>query len=149
MKGRTLDFMDKRFKIVEMHIDAVEGKLDPATIRDLPFSTIESLINGHGEELWNSYSNKVDFDTIRRSEIPRVAFKEVKLLKLSKPEDGKLSDDFLKRVADFYIQSVEIGRPPIVAISEEARIPYGTADSWARKARARGFLSRGDAGKVS
>jgi hypothetical protein len=149
MKGGLADYSAFRFKIVEMHIDSGQGKLDPSAIRNLPFSAIESLINEHGEEVWETLTPKVNFEKIRRSEIRHVTFKEVKRLKLSKPEDGKLSDEFLIQVANFYRQSVQIGRPPIVAISEEVKIPYGTADSWVRKARARGFLSRGDAGKVS
>lgn len=149
MKDRVADFSSNRFKIVEIHIDGGESKLEWSALRNLPFSTIESLINSHGEELWEKYSKKVDFEMIRGSKISKVTFKDLKLIKLSKPEDGKLSDEFLRRVADFYIQAVQIGRPPIVALSEEAGIPYGTADNWARKARARGFLSRGDAGKVS
>lgn len=149
VKRGVADYSAFRFKIVEMHIDSGQGKLDPSALRDLPFSTIESLINSQGKELWETWNKPVDFEDIRRSEIRNFTFKEVRRLKLSKPEDGKLSDEFLIRVANFYRQSVQIGKPPIVAISEEVKIPYGTADSWVRKARARGFLSRGDAGKVS
>jgi len=148
-KNRVLDFAGLRFKIAEVHIYARNGNIDTSIIRDLPFSTIESLINSNGAELWEGYGEKVDLETIRRSEISRIRFKDVKRLKLSKPETRKLSDEFLSKVAKFYIQSVQIGEPPIVAISEEAGVPYGTADNWVRKARAKGFLVRGDAGKVS
>ena len=148
-RKNVLDFSNLRFKIVELRLDSGENKLDPNFVRAIPFSAIESLINREGLYLWETWNLKADFEKVRKQERPRVSFDKVKRLKLSKPQGRLLTDDFLKQVSAFYIQSVEIGENPIVAMSEVADVAYKTAESWARKARAKGFLSRGDAGKVS
>jgi len=135
-----------RLRIVEIRCD--KG-FDSTLLRAVPIAALESIINNQSTHMTNRTKNSMPFEKIRKRRIKHPGIKEVRRMKLSKPEDGKLSDEFLIRVANFYRQSVQIGKPPIVAISEEVKIPYGTADSWVRKARARGFLSRGDAGKVS
>ena len=138
-----------RFKIVEMKLVSPENAIDSNFWQTIPFNSIESIINRERDSLWKKWSSKAEFEQIEKARVPRVKFQKVKRLKLIRPKEWILSDDFFKRVSEFYIQSVEIGENPIVAISEEAGVAYKTAESWARKARVKGFLSRGDAGKVS
>jgi hypothetical protein len=149
LKAGVYKFPIDRFKIVEIRFDGGSEKLTKGSLRSFPFEIVESVINSNGLTVWNLISDKADFEILRKKRPREVKFENVERIKLPKQRRQKLSDDFLNLVSDFYRQAVELGEFPIVALSEDAGVSYKTAESWARKARARGFLSRGDAGKVS
>lgn len=67
---------------------------------------------------------------------------------LSKPPDGRLTDDFLSDVARMYLAMISEKRSPGPAIAEAAGVPVRTVHRWVAEARSRGILPRATRGKA-
>jgi len=158
------------FKVVELYLDGDGGVVTAEFLRLIPISAIESVINSSPlkEQVFKGYysngytelevardlshfqnnpRNKARAREKIRRPTPEMAV--VKRVSISRPKDGKLSDDFLTRVAKFYRVSVSLGEKPILKLSEVAEVPRETAVRWVKLARKRGFLASGEPGKVS
>lgn len=61
----------------------------------------------------------------------------------------KITPEFLKQIAFYYIHSVENGDEPIKALQILYRTPERTVQNWATQARKLGFLEKTSRGKVS
>lgn len=54
--------------------------------------------------------------------------------------EGRLTDEFLKTVADAYLWMTVSGRHPAPSIAEMAKVPVSRVHRWVCEARKRGFL---------
>lgn len=66
-----------------------------------------------------------------------------------RPPEGRLTDDFLKKIAAAHRYYSAISKSPAKDIAEQARVPVRTVHRWVLKAREKGFLPparRGRAG---
>lgn len=68
---------------------------------------------------------------------------------LSRPATRRLSDDFYVSVAKAYTDAVAFGLNPRKTLAEDADTPADTVARWIMKARKKGYLSPGEAGKAS
>ncbi len=65
-----------------------------------------------------------------------------------KPPEGRLTDDFLKDVADVYRWATDVKQPPGPAIAELADVPVRTVHRWVYEARKRGILPPARSGRA-
>lgn len=65
-----------------------------------------------------------------------------------KAPEGRLTDDFLKDVADAYLWCTKAGVSPAPAIAELADVPTRRVHRWISDARKRGFLPPARAGRA-
>lgn len=65
-----------------------------------------------------------------------------------KPPEGRLTDDFLKDVADAYRWVTDANESPSPAIAQMADVPVRTVHRWVYEARKRGILPPARAGRA-
>lgn len=58
--------------------------------------------------------------------------------KLARPES--LDDNFMKKLSEYYLDSLSRNERPLVSIEEATRAPRNTVARWVANARKRGFL---------
>jgi hypothetical protein len=67
---------------------------------------------------------------------------------LSKPPEGRLTDDYLREVASLYLREVGTKRSPAPAIARAAGVPVRTVHRWIAEARKRGILPPATKGRA-
>lgn len=65
-----------------------------------------------------------------------------------KPPQGRLTDDFLRDVAEAYQWFAEAKQPPAPGIADIAEVPVRTVHRWIYEARKRGFLPPARTGRA-
>lgn len=147
-------------KVAEMVIDGEGDFIGSPFLRDLSISAIETLINQ--SETYEKIIDKIDerpehleiatavshFQSsvgsipLNKGKRPRRPRARVTAKpKIERPNRRNLDDEFLQRVAEFYVHAVANGERPLVAIEHEADVPRNTAARWVALARKRGFLA--------
>lgn len=145
-------------KVAEMVIDGEGDFIGSPFLRNLSISAIETLMNQSKtyEEILDKIDEcpehleiavavshfQSDVETTRsgmgkRPQRPRARVSARPGIKRPK----NLDDEFLQRVAEFYVYAVANGERPLVAIEHEADVPRNTAARWVALARKRGFLA--------
>jgi len=69
-------------------------------------------------------------------------------LPVIKPPDGRITDDFLRDVAEVYRHFAATKKAPAPAIAELAEVPVRTVHRWVYEARKRGILPPARAGRA-
>jgi hypothetical protein len=67
---------------------------------------------------------------------------------LSKPPDGRLTDEYLREVAAMYLREVRAKRSPAPMIAAAADVPVRTVHRWIAEARRRDILPKATRGKA-
>jgi hypothetical protein len=144
-----------------------DGALDSVTIKRIPVSRIETLLNqGAGVGLLGPSAQAVyevkGFTFSGRSRVWSQEFSEVEqalsryLAGMDRPSftpgatpsareplarpDGTDPDGFYRKVAEAYSEIVVTSASPAKVIAEEAEVPVTTVHRWINEARRRGFL---------
>lgn len=159
IRARSFD-IPEYLKIVELHVDGDGHFLDADYLRKIPLSAIESIINSgdirdhlladldsQGYVTLNLAQALSHFQSKARNksrigkkiEPPLKDAQQVRRPSISRPK--KLDDEFLSRVANFYLIAISLNERPIKELSEAAQVPRETAARWIKLARTRGFLA--------
>lgn len=159
-RARAFD-VPEILKVVELHIDGDGEILTADYLRRIPLSAIESVINANQTafEIYGKFEGgyipldiarqlshfeglpKNKSKSKRKIDAPIPSISTVRRVAINRPKDGRLSDEFLSRVAQFYQVSVSLSERPILTLSESGKVPRDTAARWVKLARERGFLS--------
>jgi hypothetical protein len=67
---------------------------------------------------------------------------------LTRPADGRLTDEFLRNMAGLYLATVEARKAPAPVVAEAAGVSVRTVHGWVAEARRRGFLPPAVRGKA-
>ena len=167
---------DGRYQVTELYFDGRGKPLTARMLRELPLAQLESVALDHppfhddypqvvGVDLstlasyfghtfsrrathWVAQSQH-DYGKVPRAKDPDLTRRPKRTAPLSAPEDGRLSDKFLGRVADAYNAAVSDGdRRPAVTLAEQASVAPDTARRWIYLARKGGHLPPGRQGRI-
>lgn len=150
---------DERWRIVRL---IVEGEVDTAALRELPFGRIESIINnvrpyGPPDAQSDSHPMASEFRAVdkalrallEKTEIdpPSRQPRAPRRKPLGRP-DGSNPDEFYRRVAETYTALAMQTKAPAKVMAEESDVPATTVHRWIREARTRGFLGPARKGRA-
>jgi hypothetical protein len=112
-------------------------------LRDVPLARIEQAINADAKiRVW--VEQGTDEQTLTRARSAAAARPRLK-----RPEGRRLDDGFYQEVAAAYRGAVANGLPPSKTLAEDSDTPAGTVNRWIAAARERGYLPRGEPGRVT
>jgi hypothetical protein len=101
---------------------------------------------------WVADSLRAQYDDSDVPQAPmareRRSGEEEQPLRLSPPEDGRLTDDFLRQVADAYHRAIQRQIPPAAALADQAGVSPRTVHRWVYTARKRGILPATRRGRI-
>lgn len=148
-------------KATEIHIDGEGTPVSAQLLRDLPLSAIEVLANspaiqevllaGMNDATWEITPDALlsQFQLRNPSSGPAKlpppttqSFVRRNRPRLQRPSTRRISDDFLRVIAEIYLEALARGDRPLVVIQDEAQVPRGTAAKWVGMARDEGFLAQ-------
>lgn len=145
-------------KVVDLVIDGEGRSIGAPFLRELPLGAIETLLNkpstyqrlldrlDESADHLNVTNSMSHFQVLKtntgKAQRPtRLKENSSPRPRLARPGTRPLRDEFLRQVADFYVDAVTKGERPLVAIEHEASVPRNTAAGWVTQARRRGFLA--------
>jgi hypothetical protein len=155
---------EKDGRWVVANLVVVGDALDSTTLKSIPISRIESLLNTRGvgsallakqmgmaedRPTWMP-SYRAEFAQLDDALTAYFARESRPSLPLSEPRppqrealarpDGSDPDDFYRKVAEVYNDVVRETSAPAKVLAEEAGVPTATVHRWIFEARRRGFL---------
>lgn len=150
--------------IVDLCIDGEAGAITAQLLRDLQLGAIEQLLNGPecrkaldaGFDAQAGADLRPDialshFQGLKRSSrtSPKKRERHTRKVEaangrpgLARPTTGRLTDEFLQRVSEFYLDALARGERPIITIERWAGVPRNTASRWVWRAQTEGFLAK-------
>lgn len=128
-------------------------RIDGTALRAIPLARIEASLNDAGRQAWAlaSAPNEPLMELERLTENPVPGAYQPRIggtrARLTRPSRGD-SEEFSRRVAEAYLQLGQASNKPAVEIANEAGVPVTTARRWINDARKRGYLPKGQRGRV-
>jgi hypothetical protein len=137
---------ERRWSMEEVRIADPLGK--DVRFREIPLPRIYIAFNAleMADELYESLDDEVPADLERAM---REKWQTQPRIKLERPAQRKLDDEFFRMVAQAYRGAVIRGLPPVKTIAEDAGVPHSTVARWIAQTRARKFLPPPQQGKVT
>jgi hypothetical protein len=127
----------ERYYIRKLEINAPTTRL----LRDIPLARIEDAANAN-PAIREWVDQDVADDTIERARVAKA--KRPKLTRTA-----TLDHAFFSLVADAYRGAVANGLPPAKTLALESGAPPGTVNRWIATARDKGYLPKGQPGRVT
>jgi hypothetical protein len=124
-------------------------------LRSLPLARIETAANANaavmlGFALLHKQQPPPDVpDYFRKLGKQRKASERAGRFLLERPEGRRLDDGFFIRVARAYREAAALGLNPRQALARDSGSAPDTVARWVAEARKRGYLPKGQAGKVT
>ena len=117
-----------------------------AELRDVPLTRIETAANA--DPAIREWMQRAITEDMFTRHVRRVLAS--KRPRLERPAARRpLPDQFFKEVAAAYRGAVADGLSPSKTLAEDANTPPGTVNRWIAEARRRGYLPKGEPGKVT
>lgn len=161
VKPRVGPLTTPMLKATEIHIDGEGSPVTAHFLRDLPLSAIEVLANspaiqeallaGMNDANWeiapdallSQFQLRIPSPGPTKLAPPTTqSFVRKDRPRLRRPSTRRISDEFLRTIAEIYLEALARGDRPLVVIQEEAQVPRGTAAKWVGMARDEGFLAQ-------
>jgi len=141
----------KTWRLVELRL------LDPTAdvVRSLPLSRIETAANASsavalGLAIGRNHDEPKDLAAWFKHHRGRAnAMQAAGRYLLERPQRGKLDDAFYARVAEAYRGAVAMGLNPRQTLARDSGAAPDTVARWVGEARRRGFLPKGQPGKIT
>jgi|HubBroStandDraft_2_1064218.scaffolds.fasta_scaffold11006_4 hypothetical protein len=137
---------------IERHLAVLSSLTHPAIDEAVAALRRPSEISGFSADALEAWFEKADplaiGGTIPADAAARGVFLRDRVA-LEKPSDGRLSDDFLRRVAGIYAEAVAEKEAPAPVMADAAGVSARTVHGWIAEARKRGIMppaTRGRAG---
>jgi hypothetical protein len=127
----------ERYYIARLEIVTPNTQL----LRDIPLARIEDAANAN-PTIREWIDAGMDDDTIERAKVAKAKRPKLK-------RAGALDDDFFRLVAEAYRGAVANGLPPAKTLALDSGAPPGTVNRWIGRAREKGYLPPGQAGRVT
>jgi hypothetical protein len=142
------DKRDRLNRIVELHTS------DPANVRRIPLKRIHAAATMRGAGLVQlmlalGFNEQPPPDMFSRPVDKDVGQTLERRFRLKRPPGKRLADEFYRDVAHAYQSAVAFGMNPRQAIVADTGAADATVAGWVLDARKRGYLPKGQPGKVT